>query len=712
MMKLRLLQGFSLFTFAILLCLPVFAQEAYQEEGEALFGDIKIESASKYSQSLNEIPATVTVVTSDTIEKMGFKTFADVLNFYSVSFATFSERRYEFAIERGLYEFDDYNTRLLILVDGHIMNEPSNNFAGLDRSTPVPLEIVDRIEIIYGPFGVLYGTSNLGGVINIVTKKTGSIPKFYSKVSYGSFNSIEILTCTKFSTHIGSLPFDGYFSASSYDSDGIKSGLPRTRLNPDDAWYGSLNWDYTPVYGGSWEKRTDFERAPSLFGKFTLGELTLTAFWGYRKKGEPYAPWGDVYGENSNWVKDERSAVVASFTHHFTPAFSLSSKVAYDDYSYFENDTYADNSFFPGSIGYFWQDSMKTRRISAEVSGLWTLNRSNYIVGAYHRKEKLFEIVSDEPVSDSGQTFFERGGSLRQSASAFYTMGEWNTFNNSRLSASLNYVKHNFTKGELLYRASFIYPFSTKTVLKAVYGRGFRTPSYYEYAYHDSMSDLNNPLLKSEKSPALELSLSITPSLSQNYVFAVFKQDISGFITPLVIQDPSQIQGDVIPAGADPNDYIGFRQFQNQGDVHIKGASFSGRWTAKKGMSLYSNLSYSDVKEKYQFSKGRKNGSPRMTGNLGLLYENEDIFASFALSYIGNFLTSEAHSIPPYKIGSSWDSRLNVGIKNFLDPSLKLTFTIVNPLNSSGKVPLSPDFIPAVGKRNDRMAIVSIAYQY
>jgi outer membrane receptor for ferrienterochelin and colicins len=711
-MNRRLLQGFSLFILIVVCALPFFAQENYVAEGEALFGEVKIESASKYSQSLNEIPATVTVVTSDTIEKMGFKTLADVLNFYSVSLATFNERRYDFGVARGLYEFDDYNTRLLMLVDGHIINEPSNNFAGLDRSTPVPLELVDRIEIIYGPFGVLYGTSNLGGVINIVTKKAGSMPKFYSKVSYGSFDSREILACAKFASNMGNLPVDGYFSASNYDCAGIKSGLPRTRLTANDPWFGPLNWSYTPVYGGSWEKRTDFERAPSLFGKFTLGELTLTAFWGYRKKGEPYAPWGDVYGENSNWVKDERSALAASFTHHFTNAFSLSSKIAYDDYFYFENDTYADNSFFPGSIGYFWQDSMKARRVSAEVSGLVTLPKSKYIMGAYYKREKLFDVTYDSAIPDSSVTFFEKGESLRQRASAFYTMGEWNTFNKSITSISLNYVKYNYTKGELLYRASFIYPFSSKTVLKAVYGKGFRTPSYYEYAYSDAVSSLDNPLLKSEKSPALELSLSVTPSLSQNYVFAVFKQDVSGFITSMNIQDPSQIQGDVIPAGANPNDYIGFSQFQNQGDVHIKGASLSGRWMAKDGISLYSNFSYSDVKEKYLSETRKKNGSPKMTWNLGALYENEAVFASLALSYIGDFLTSEAHSVAPYKISNSWDSRLNFGVKNFFNPSLRLTLTVINPLNSNGKVPLSSDFIPAVGKRNDRAVIVSLAYRY
>lgn len=696
MMNQKWLRNFSLvFFFIVSLC--IYSQETLDEESEGFFYGFKIESVSKYVQSLTEVPATMTVVTSDTILTMGFNTIAEVLNFYSMSMATFYDRRYEFGITRGLYAFEDYNTRFLVLVDGTIVNEPSNNFAGLDRSLPIPLELVERIEITYGPYGVLYGTSNLGGIINIVTKSPSSMQNFFGKLSLGSFKTRELKSGFKFSTSFKSIPLNGYFFASSYDSDGIIAGIKR----------GS---DGLQNYGGSWEKRADFERSPSLFGKLNFGELTLTGFWGYRKKGEPYAPWGDVYGENSNWVKDEFSQLSASLVHSFSPSFSLSSKITYDDYSYLENDTYSYDIFFP--YGYFWSDSMKARRISAEASALLTLNNSKYLCGGYFKKEKLFEIITNKDLF-SQQRYFERGDSLRQRAYALYALYE-QKFSNDIVSIALNYVKYNYTDGEILYRASYIHPFSDKTVLKVVGGMGFRVPSYYEYAYFDDTTNLQNPTLKSEKSPSLEISLSFNPQLNQNYTFAIFKQNIKNLIDSVTIEDPSQIQGDVIPVGKDPLDYIGFFQYQNTNDIYLEGAAFSVRWNSFHNFSFYSNVSYQYATEKENHHKKRLRGSPKWTFNLGTVYEDERFYTSFGLSYIGDFLTSDEYPIEPQKICNSLDGRFHFGIKNFLNKKMKLTFTIINPFKFNGKIPLAPSFVNRnrIGKRNDISAILSLSYGF
>lgn len=680
---------------------------------ETFFGGVKVESASKFSQSVGEIPAYVTIVTQETIEKMGFKTIADVLNFYSQSLATFYDRRYEFVVSRGFYEFEDYNTRFLVLVDGHILNEPANNSVGFDRSTPIPLELVERIEIIYGPFGVLYGTSNLQGMINIVTKKPSSMPKFFSKVSIGSFDTKEFVAGISFDANWGKFPVSGYFSASSYDSDGIRSGISRIKLSPSDPWFGPLNWDYSPIYGGSWGKRADFERAPSLFGKINIGDFTITSFWGYRKKGSPYAPWGAVYKDNNNLFKDERASVVGFYSKVFSPTFSITARCGYDDYTYFEKDTYADDTFFKGSPGYFWKDSMKTRRISLELSSLFNFDKAKYIFGGYYKREKLYENVFDEAIMGNS-SYLERYDSVKQRASAFYTLGEWKIYRESTISLALNYVKYNYTKGKLIYRGSYIYPFSDKVLLKAVLGKGFRVPSYYEYGYSDSVSNLSNPILLSEDSPSYEVSLSIAPSLKQNYTISLFKQLVNDVILPVVIQDPSQIEGNVIPVGSNPNDFIGFIQYQNAEKEKINGISFGGRWFLSDYFNFYLNFTYSDTKEKEKgsYKYERELGSPKKLGNIGFLYENQKIYATFAISYIGDFLTDDGHREKPFKVSNSFDSRLNIGIKEFLHPNLRLNILVINPLNSYGKVPLSSAFIPSIGKRNDRSAIISLNYQF
>jgi iron complex outermembrane receptor protein len=125
----------------------------YFQEGRALFGEEVVESASKFRQDANEVPATVTVLTREEIRRYGFRTLSDVLNFASAGGFTSDDRFYNFVGMRGMFAFDDYNTRLVLMLDGHVLNEPYNNFAGMGREMLVPLDLVERIEIVYGPWG-------------------------------------------------------------------------------------------------------------------------------------------------------------------------------------------------------------------------------------------------------------------------------------------------------------------------------------------------------------------------------------------------------------------------------------------------------------------------------------------------------------------------------------------------------------------------------
>lgn len=711
MMKPKSFKYFSLVFALTLITFLCTAQEDLTREGEALFGDFTIESSSKFNQRVSDIPSSITVVTSRDIRQYGFQTLAEVINFLSAGFYTLYDRRYEFAGTRGVFAFEDYNSRFLLLVDGHIINEPSNNCAGLDRSLPIPLDLVERVEIIYGPFGTLYGTSNLGGAINVVTKKPEDVSRVSLKVRAGGFNSIEGMSAFSFNSTLAEKPFSGYISFSSYDSDGKRAGTPSVLLRDGDPWYGPVNWDGGSLYGGKWERRADFERSPSIFGKLIFGELSLEAFWGYRKKGAPYAPWGDVYGENSNWTKDEASSYVLSMRHPFNSVVSTFFKLGYDQYYYQENDTYADPSFFPGSPGYFWQDTMRTRRISSEANVLFTLNGASYLAGAYTRREKLFEITQDSPITDDRPSFLERGASLTQRTSSIFATGQWDLGKRCVASLAANYVKYNYMKGDLLYRGSIIFSPTTTTTVKLVAGKGFRAPSYYEYGYSDSISSLSNPSLRYEKSPSFEVTFNYSPSAMTSIDLSLFDQRIDGFIVPVTITDPSQIQGDVIPAGIDPDGFIGFSQFQNQEKVKVRGASLSLKRRFKQGLSAYSNISW----QKAGYSDGsdqRLSGSPSLMGNGGLSYESGKYYGGIAVCYLGGLYTSEGHIEVRHKIHGSWDGRLNLGVKDIFKTGLRIELTVVNPFNSGGAAPLSPAFVHDASSRYDRAAYVSLIYGF
>jgi len=83
------------------------------------------------------------------------------------------------------YKPGGYNNRVLVLLDGFQMSIP--NSGSVDWNG-MPLEFIDRVEVLKGPQSSLYGQNSMGGVINLVTKK---FKKEFStlKASYGTFNS-------------------------------------------------------------------------------------------------------------------------------------------------------------------------------------------------------------------------------------------------------------------------------------------------------------------------------------------------------------------------------------------------------------------------------------------------------------------------------------------------------------------------------------------
>ena len=82
------------------------------------------------------------------------------------------------------YKPGGYNNRVLVLLDGFQMSIP--NSGSVDWNG-MPLEFIDRVEVLKGPQSSLYGQNSMGGVINLVTKK---FKKEFStfKASYGTFN--------------------------------------------------------------------------------------------------------------------------------------------------------------------------------------------------------------------------------------------------------------------------------------------------------------------------------------------------------------------------------------------------------------------------------------------------------------------------------------------------------------------------------------------
>lgn len=131
----------------------------------------EVVGASKSRQLIREAPANVTIIYAEDIVRYGYHTLSDalasipgVLISVGPQIDSFSNRG-----SSGDRE-EDFNSGILLMVDGHRMNDGLYDQASLGYDSFVDMESVERIEFIKGPGAAMYGGNALAGVVNVITK--------------------------------------------------------------------------------------------------------------------------------------------------------------------------------------------------------------------------------------------------------------------------------------------------------------------------------------------------------------------------------------------------------------------------------------------------------------------------------------------------------------------------------------------------------------
>lgn len=182
---------------ATLVCLLAAAPAAHAQEpatadplGEAaLFQEVPtVTAASRYEQDPREAPASTSVVTQEEIRRYGYRTLAEALSGVRGFFTTY-DRNYSYLAVRGFTLPGDYNTRILLLVDGHRLNDNVADAAYVGSEAALDLSTVERIEVVRGAASSLYGTNAFYAVVNVVTRSGRSLQGGEVKADAGTFGS-------------------------------------------------------------------------------------------------------------------------------------------------------------------------------------------------------------------------------------------------------------------------------------------------------------------------------------------------------------------------------------------------------------------------------------------------------------------------------------------------------------------------------------------
>jgi len=152
---------------------------------------IKVHSvfgASKFLQKVTEAPASVSIITAEEIKRYGYVTLAAAIGSVRGFYNNYT-RSYSDLGARGFARPGDFNTRVLLLVDGHRMSDNVYSSAQIGAEFPIDVDLIDRIEIIRGPSSSLYGTNAFFGVINVITKRGSDLDGLQLSTQRSSFDS-------------------------------------------------------------------------------------------------------------------------------------------------------------------------------------------------------------------------------------------------------------------------------------------------------------------------------------------------------------------------------------------------------------------------------------------------------------------------------------------------------------------------------------------
>jgi iron complex outermembrane recepter protein len=199
--------------------------------------NIRVTSAARKAQRAEDVPAAVYVITQDDIRRSGLRTLPEIFRLVpGMQVAQINPNKWAVSI-RGFNDL--YANKVLVLVDGRSIY--NRVFSGvLWNLQDLVLDDIERIEVIRGPGGAVWGANAMNGIINVITRSAAATKGTAVDLSVGTTERDRI--AVRHGGGIGNMAYRVYSQYSGYDD------FPKAGGHGTDRWYsltGGLRMDWT-----------------------------------------------------------------------------------------------------------------------------------------------------------------------------------------------------------------------------------------------------------------------------------------------------------------------------------------------------------------------------------------------------------------------------------------------------------------------------------
>jgi outer membrane receptor protein involved in Fe transport len=457
----------------------------------------EVSAVSRVAEAVEDAPSSVSIVTQRELAGMRYPSIAEAVRGVRGVYLT-DDRSYTFVGMRGLSRSSDYGNKILILQDGHPLNDDllGQSFAGYEGRTD--LDDVERIEVVRGPGSVLYGTGAFFGVINLVTRRKDAPSLKEVSVSAVDYGMIRGRTTVQ--ERLG-------------EKTSIWTSLSAGRAMGRDFDFKEYRND-APTFGKVSSAADSWDTA-TLNGRLTHGDFTMQWFASHRTKRLPTGEYETILGDSSTTFGDTRGTLEARYEPKLSDKVTSLTRAHLNFYRFKANQAYAT------ADGGAAKETYDGRWVGVEQRFLIAPTPALRLTAGGEVQRHVN--ASLEGHDDTGSYL---DASRPYSVAAGYAVADVTPHRRVKVSLGGRYdFVSSSSAGSLNPRAAVIvHPYDAGTV-KIMAGKAFRAPSIYELLYQgptlrvpDKLSPETVYSGEVELSHRLDKTWSVTASSYLNYV--------------------------------------------------------------------------------------------------------------------------------------------------------------------------------------------------
>jgi outer membrane receptor protein involved in Fe transport len=434
-------------------------------------------AASKFALDAARAPAAVTVFTAGDIKAYGWRTLVEVLNGMR-GLSTRDDRTYTTVGVRGFDPLGEVATRVLVTIDGMRVNENIYDEAVGGREFPLPVDLIERVEVITGPGAALYGPNALFAVVNVYTKSAAQLGGGNATLGLGSHGARLLSLRKGISIGEGSLVI-----------------AARSESRPGSDWCFAEYVAEAPPDGCA--RGRDGETDRKLFARWSSGQLNLAFVASRRTKFRPTAIYGSDFGASAPST-DTYALGDVHWQAEPAPGHQVYTRATLGNYGY------EARLAFGGEV---WRERAHGRWLAGEARWLYERTPGHRLILGLEAQRNLRQHMSNGYVS--GTDFTETDS--RSERYALFVNDDWAISPRWRLSAGLRLDR--LQRGDLRTtpRLGLVFTPVPNMHWKLLSGRAFREASAFEARYEEAGVSVGNANLSVERLNANELALDWRP---------------------------------------------------------------------------------------------------------------------------------------------------------------------------------------------------------